>query len=289
MIGISVLVLTKNEEQDLPGCLKTISWSDDIHVYDSISSDKTVEIAEGFGAKVTQRAFDNWSAHQNWGLKNIAFKHSWVFYIDADERMTKDLIDAIKIAVNEPNNNVAFRVKRRDYFEGAWLRYVTPSPFNIRLFRPEYIEYQRLINPITVVKGSVGDLTEHFNHFPFSKGMTHWFNKHNSYSSLEAAQIIENKNLISKPILYRIKKLISINKNERRFYQKEFYYKLPFRPFIMFVLLYIFKLGFLDGRAGLSYSILRSIYEYMIVLKVRELQSTDKTQKKPLINFSNPS
>ena len=76
---ISVLILTKDEEQDLPGCLDSVSWSDDIHVYDSYSDDKTVSIAQDFGATVTQRQFDDWSAHQNWGLRNIRFRHPWVF------------------------------------------------------------------------------------------------------------------------------------------------------------------------------------------------------------------
>src|SRR5258708_577237 len=79
---ISVLVLTKNEEQDLPGCLASVSWSDDVHVLDSMSTDRTIEIAREHGAQVTERAFDNWAAHQNWALVNVDFRHPWVFYID---------------------------------------------------------------------------------------------------------------------------------------------------------------------------------------------------------------
>ena len=75
----SVLILTRNEEQDLPGCLASVSWSDDVHVLDSMSSDRTVEIAREHGAQVTQRAFDNWAEHQNWALANLQFRHPWVF------------------------------------------------------------------------------------------------------------------------------------------------------------------------------------------------------------------
>ena len=71
---ISVLVLTKNEERNLPGCLDSVAWCDDVHVYDSHSDDRTVAVAESRGAHVTQRPFDNWSAHQNWGLANIPFR-----------------------------------------------------------------------------------------------------------------------------------------------------------------------------------------------------------------------
>lgn len=81
---ISVLVLTKNEQQDLPGCLRSVSFSDDITVYDSISTDATCDIVISAGARVVQREFDNWAAHQNWGLRNIEFRNPWVFYIDAD-------------------------------------------------------------------------------------------------------------------------------------------------------------------------------------------------------------
>ena len=271
---ISVLILTKNEQQDLPECLKSVSWSDDIHVFDSYSSDRTVEISRAFGAKVTQRSFDDWSTHQNWGLKNLPFKYPWVFYIDADERMTPELIEAVKLSVIAPKNSVAFRVSRRDYFKGVWLKHVTPSPFNIRLFIPNKIHYERATNPITIVDGDVGEIGEHFNHFPFSKGISHWFDKHNSYSSLEALQIIKNRKNYLKFSLFKM--IFSRNKNERRYYQKELYYKLPLRPLAMFILLYFIKRGFLDGGAGLTYALLRSVYEYMIVLKVSEIESLSK-------------
>ena len=105
---ISVLILTKNEQADLPGCLDSVSWSDDIHVYDSCSDDRTVEIASARGAKVTQRPFDNWAAHQNWGLQNIRFAYPWVFYIDADERVTPKLMESMLGAAREPGDHVAF-------------------------------------------------------------------------------------------------------------------------------------------------------------------------------------
>lgn len=271
MINISVLILTKNEQQDLPGCLESVAWSDDIHVYDSMSTDNTVAIAEQCGAKVTQRPFDNWSSHQNWGLQNIPFKHEWVYYSDADERVTSDLVEAMKSAITDQSSNVAYRVRRRDYFMGEWLKHVTPSPFNIRLFKPAHIRYERLTNPVTLVDGKIGELDAHFDHYPFSKGFTHWIEKHNRYSTFEAGQIMANRR--SGQTFSFVKALFGKNANERRFHQKEIYYRLPLRPIIMFLILYIGKRGFLDGRAGLSFAVLRSIYEYFIVLKTRELES----------------
>lgn len=285
MTGISILVHTKNEQNDLSGCLQSVSWSDDIHVYDSGSTDDTVAIAHKFGARVTERSYGanqlsfggDEAAHKNWGLQNILFRHRWIFMIDADERMTIELARAVCSAVASPGSNVAFRVQRHDFFLGTWLKHVTPSPFNIRLYLHEKVHYQRLTNPVIIVDGAVGEIAEHFNHFPFSKGMTHWVDKHNGYSSSEAAQIIVNKK--AKTDFKFWKTLFANDKNERRFHQKELYYRVYFRPLLMFVLLYILKRGFLDGRAGLAYALLRSIYEYMIVLKVRELEATSPLLK----------
>ena len=267
---ISVLILTKNEQQDLPGCLASVKWSDDIHVYDSYSDDSTVSIARDFGATVTQRAFDNWAAHQNWGLQNIPFKHKWVFYIDADERMTPELVSAIHEAVKSPADNVAFRVQRRDFFLGTWLKHVQASPFYMRLFIPGRMRYERLVNPVSIPDGAVSDISGYLDHHPFSKGISHWVARHNSYSTFEAQQIIENE-AKGEPFSL-IKAFFEKDFSKRRFHQKELFFRLPARPVVKFIVLYLLKRGFLDGRAGFTYSVLQSFYEYFIVLKVRELK-----------------
>lgn len=274
MNNISILILTKNEQQDLPGCLKSVAWSDDIHVYDSMSTDDTLAIAKKFGATVTQRPFDNWAAHQNWGLKNIPFKHPWIFYIDADERMTPDLIKAVQTAAAAAKDEVAFRLQRRDFFMGTWLKHVQTSPFYMRLFRPEKMRYERLVNPVSIADGPVGQVTGYLDHFPFSKGIGYWIDRHNGYSRFEAQQIINNRKAGEGFSL--LKAFMGKDFHTRRYHQKEFFYRLPFRPLVKFLLLYVAKRGFMDGRAGITYVGLQSIYEYFIVLKVRELESTSK-------------
>jgi glycosyltransferase involved in cell wall biosynthesis len=269
--GVSVLILTKNEQRDLPACLQSVAWSDDIHLYDSFSTDDTVAIAQTAGAHVTQRVFDNWAAHQNWGLQNIRFKHPWVFYIDADERMTPQLRDAVLQAAANPGAEVAFRVQRRDFFMDTWLKHVQASPFYMRLFRPEKMRYERLVNPVSLADGPVGQVTGYLDHFPFSKGIVHWVERHNSYSTLEAKQIVANR--ANQAPLSVSKAFLAKDFNERRFHQKELFYRVPLRPLLKFVLLYIGRAGFLDGRAGLTYAVLQSIYEYFIVLKGRELDA----------------
>jgi len=269
---ISVLILTKNEAKDLPGCLESVAWCDDIHVYDSFSDDRTVAIATEAGATVTQRRFDNWAAHQNWGLENIAFKYPWVLYIDADERVTPELASNAVKAVTEPGDAVAFRIRRRDFFQGQWLKHVQTSPYYMRLFRPEKMRYERLVNPISIPDGPVRDLAGDLDHYPFSKGISHWVERHNSYSTFEAKQIVENRKA---HVPFSLKAALSHpDFNERRFHQKELFYRLPMRPVVKFLLLYVLKRGFLDGHAGMTYALLQSIYEYMIVLKTREMESS---------------
>jgi hypothetical protein len=266
---ISILILTKNEEQDLPGCLESVRWSDDIHVFDSCSTDRTLEIAQAAGALVTLRSFDDWSSHQNWALSNIQFRYPWVFYLDADERVTPELAASIQKAVQNPGDKIAFRIRRRDVWDDRWLKHVVTSSFYMRLFRPEKMRYERLVHPVSIPDGPVGQLAGYLDHYPFSKGMAHWLAKHNSYSSLEAHQIVQNCK-INQDFSLR-EALFCADPNQRRFHQKELFYRMPGRPFLKFLLLYVGKRGFLDGSAGFRYAVLQSIYEYMIVLKTKEL------------------
>jgi glycosyltransferase involved in cell wall biosynthesis len=266
---ISVLILTRNEQHDLPRCLESVRWSDDIQVFDSCSTDGTLEIARAAGSSIVQRQFDNWSSHQNWALANIPFRHPWVLYIDADERVTPELAISLRKAIENPGDNVAFRIRRRDFLEDRWLKHVQTTPYYLRLFRPEKMRYERLVNPLSIPDGPVGELTGYLDHYPFSKGMTHWLERHNDYSSLESQQImgvrIANGSFSLKQAFF------SKDFNERRFHQKELFYRMPGRPLLKFILLYFGKRGFLDGHAGFTYAALQSFYEFMIVLKTIEL------------------
>lgn len=281
MTRISILILTKNEEQDLAGCLRSVSWSDDVHVYDSMSVDNTVAIARQFGATVTQRSYvdntfpfgGNEAEHRNWGLQNIPFKHDWVFVIDADERMSPELTKAVRDAVDLPTHVVAYRVQRRDFFWGTWLKHVQTSPFYLRLFLRSNMHYERLINPVSVVDGPVGQIKGFLDHYPFSKGIGHWVDRHNGYSHYEAKQIVSNRR--NHEGFSVMKAFAEKDFHKRRFHQKELFYRLPFRPLVKFLLLYVGKRGFLDGTAGFTYAVLQAIYEYFIVLKVRELEKRE--------------
>jgi glycosyltransferase involved in cell wall biosynthesis len=281
---ISVLILTKNEEHDLPGCLDSVAWSDDVHVFDSLSDDATVAIARARGARVRQRPFDNYAAQRNAALHGLPFKHPWVLILDADERIPDALhLEMLERIGSAPEGVAAFRIRRRDFLGATWLKRSQLSPWYVRLVRPSRVHYEREVNEVLKVEGRIVDLAQPFDHFPFSKGMAHWLAKHNTYSTMEAQYIVHSRK--SKPPFSVIKAFIRRDFNERRYHQKEFFYRLPARPLVKFLLIYILRCGFLDGSAGLTYATLQAIYEYMIVLKTRELENVatpGSDIKKPL-------
>jgi glycosyltransferase involved in cell wall biosynthesis len=272
---ISVLVLTKNEEKDLPVCLKSVAWCDDIHVFDSFSDDRTVAIAQAVGATITQRKFDNWSAHQNWGLANIPFKHEWVLYIDADERVSHELKEALLAFESAADDVAAYEIQRRDFaWNGTWLKHAQMSPYYLRLFRPSKMRYERLVNPVSIPDGKVLRIEGFLDHYPFSKGFRYWWQRHLGYADLEASTRLQD---LDKGIKFSLTKAaFSKDFSERRYHMKGIFYELPGRPFIKWFYLAIWRRGFLDGSAGLTYSMLQAIYEYFIVLKTKELMAVEK-------------
>ena len=267
---ISVLILTKNEEQDLPDCLDSVSWSDDIHVFDSFSNDNTIKIAESKGAKVTQRIFDGYATQRNAALNNLNFKYSWILILDADERIPKLLENELKNNVKSAEENTnGFRIRRRDYLGDTWLKHSQITPFYIRLIRKGKAQYHREINEVLEVEGNVKEVNGYFNHYPFSKGFSFWLDKHNKYSTMEAIRWIEEHNSEEK-FSFR-KAIFSSDFSEMRYHQKGLFYKMPGRPIIKWCYMFFVRRAFLDGKAGITYSILQSIYEYFIVLKTKEL------------------
>lgn len=268
-IPCSVMILTLNEEINIKQCIDSVSWCDDLVVFDSHSKDKTVQIAQELGARVIKRKFDNWSAHQNWAMKNIEFKHPWVLYIDADEKCTDKLGIEIDEVLKNANDISAFRLRRKDFFMGKWLKHAQLYPtWIVRLFRPEKIYYERLVNPIAVVDGETRVLEGHLHHYPFSHGVTHWVARHNSYSDMEAIEALKVED--KQPIAW--KDCLNSDPNIRRKFLKNIFFLLPARPFIKFIYYLIVRRGFLDGYPGFNYCVLQAIYEYFIMLKTKELK-----------------
>jgi glycosyltransferase involved in cell wall biosynthesis len=272
-MSLSILILTLNEQENLPGCLKSVKWCDDIVVLDSLSTDETVDIAKREGGRVIQRKFDNWAAHQNWAIDNIPFKYEWVFYLDADERMTDELREEIlSIAHNAQRLEVAYYCGRKNFFMGRWIKHAMPPGMIMRFFQPKKVRFERLVNPTPVINGMHGYLKNHFLHYNFSKGLAEWFEKHNKYSGLEA---LEGMKLL-KGTARSGGSLFSRDAAHRRKALKELSFQVPCRSVLKFFYLYVIKRGFLDGRPGFTYCVLQSIYEYMIALKMKELERKEQ-------------
>ena len=268
---ISVLILTKNEQADLPGALASVAWSDDIHILDSHSTDQTVALAQRAGAHVTQRAFDNYAAHRNFAF-TLPYKHPWLLILDADERPTPALSAELQ-SLTPSETTSAYRLRRRDFLFNTWLKHAQLSPYYIRLVRPERARYTREINEVLEIEGPILDLTEPLDHFPFSKGIAHWVTKHNHYSTMEA-QLIYAEAGLQNPSWHTA--LRHPDFHTRRLHQKALFYKLPGRPLIKWLYMVLVRGAILDGPAGLAYSTLASFYEYLIVLKTKELRQPPK-------------
>ena len=281
---ISVLILTRNEQQDLPACLASVAWSDDIHVVDSFSTDSTIAIAQAAGAHTHQRLFDDYATHRNAALRELAFKYPWLFLLDADERPTPELVAEMQrlVASSSAAAISACRLRRRDFLFGTWLKHAQISPFYIRLIRPERASYTRAVNEVLEVSGPIAELSAPLNHYPFSKGIAHWITKHNLYSNMEA-ELIHRQQGLQSPSL-RIA-LFDSDFHQRRLHQKALFYHLPLRPLLKWLYMVFVRGGILDGRAGLTYATLQSFYEYMIVLKTAELKRSEPAAEPPASRF----
>jgi len=176
--------------------------------------------------------------------------------------------------VNEaPANNAGFRLRRRDFLFGTWLKHAQISPYYIRLVRVGHARYTRAVNEVLEVDGPVAELLHPLNHFPFSKGMEHWVAKHNRYSTMEAELIVRQQGL-QNPSLRAA--LMHPDFHTRRLHQKALFYRMPARPLLKWCYMMFLRGAVLDGMAGVTYATLQSFYEYLIVLKTRELRRSRK-------------
>lgn len=266
---ISVLILTRNEEQDLPGCLASVAWCDDVHVFDSESTDRTAEIAREHGATVTTRGFDTYAKQRNAAMQ-LPFRHAWVLVLDADERATPELSQEVQQAVaSAPAKVAAFRIRRRDFLWGTWLKHAQLTPFYVRLLRVGRIRYTRDINEIVEVEGETGELSSPLDHLAFSKGVSHWVAKHNQYSTSEA-ELLASGDAVQAASWGDA--LFARDFHDRRVAQKAIFYRMPARPLIKWFYMMFVRGAVLDGAAGVMYATLQSFYEYLIEVKAREIR-----------------
>lgn len=261
---ISVLILTFNEEINLADCLESVPWRDDIFVIDSGSTDRTLEIANQYKAKIVRRPFDGYAKQRNYGLSQN-FENEWILMLDADERCTPELAVEIEAFIKSAGSNTSMAmVRRKDIFLGKWLKRSSGYPtWFPRIFRKGRVVVSREVNEIYETNDQSVLLKEHLLHYPFNKGLDYWIERHNKYSSLEAGTL-QSARKQSVDWLGAI----STDPQRRRAFYKRCLYGLPMRPFWVFLFLYFFRLGFLDGRAGYCFVMLRCSYEAMLEAKL---------------------
>ncbi len=280
-IPVSVLIPAKDEESNLPACLDSLSLADEIFMVDSKSGDRSVEIAENFGAKVVQFDFNgSWPKKKNWSLENLPFKHEWVLIVDCDERITPELwAEIAEVIKNESFDG--YYLNRRVFFLGKWIRHGGRYPdWNLRLFKHKLGRYENLntgdipntgdneVHEHVVLQGNVGYLKEDMLHIDF-RDIYHWLARHNRYSNWEAKVYY---NLITgQGDEGTIGANLFGDSVQKKRFLKKIWVRLPFKPLLRFILFYFIQLGFLDGKAGYIYARLLSQYEYQIGVKLYEL------------------
>ncbi|MBD2580602.1 glycosyltransferase family 2 protein [Oscillatoria sp. FACHB-1406] len=223
---------------------------------------------------------------KNWSLDTLPFSYKWVLIVDCDERITPDLWSDIEAVLQQPNSE-GYYIARRVYFLGRWLRYGGKYPdLNLRLFKHQRGRYEDLglgyipntgdneVHEHVVLRDEVGNklspavLAHPMDHIDF-RNIHQWLDRHNRYSNWEAA--FYNK-LLNGELNDDIKPSLLIKGPQRTRFLRIVWARLPFKPLLRFILVYILRLGFLDGRAGYIYARLIAQYEYHIGVKLYELR-----------------
>ncbi|HAG83742.1 MAG TPA: glycosyltransferase [Cyanobacteria bacterium UBA11162] len=266
----SIYILTYNEELDIAACIESAQLSDDIIVVDSYSSDRTVEIARRYPVRVVQHAFESHGRQRTWMIQEVPTQHEWVYILEADERMTPQLFAECLEAI-KTSEYVGYYAAERVMFMNRWIRHSTQYPrYQLRLFHKAkvwYTDYGHTERE--VCDGPTGFLKETYPHYTCSKGLTRWIEKHNRYSTDEATETLrqlESGTVSWKTLLWGRSEV------ERRRALKDLSLRLPWRPGLRFVYMYVFLGGFLDGQAGFAWCTLQAFYEYLILIKVWELK-----------------
>jgi glycosyltransferase involved in cell wall biosynthesis len=277
-VPVSIIVPVREEAENLPRCLDCVKWADEIFVVDSHSADKTAEIAAARGAKVVQFDFNGtWPKKKNWALENLPFRNEWVFILDADEVLPPEAEQEFAQAIATAGKIAGYWINRRFMFMGKWLRHSYYPNWNLRLFRHSLGRYEKLTGADTrsgdnevhehvIVQGPTGRLRCEMDHYAFPS-VEVFIEKHNRYSNWEARVSADRQlsgggaQIDSGPV-------------ERRRKLKEFSQRLPFRPLLRFLYIYVWQKGFLDGREGYYFARLHAVYEFLSVAKTYELTRT---------------
>jgi glycosyltransferase involved in cell wall biosynthesis len=270
----SIVVLTLNEEANLPGCLGSISGCDDIVVLDSGSTDRTSEIARAAGARVVVNPFENFAQQRNHAHTAISFRHEWVLHLDADESMTPELhaeCMAFAASADAARLDGCF-IAPKMIFRGRWIPHCTDFP----AYQARFVHVQRF----RFVQAGHGQreapglrmthLRHSYLHDLSAQPESELIAKHARYAQAEAAAFVRNR----RPVATLLNELISREALRRRRALKELSQHLPCRGPLRFFYQYCLRGGFLDGRAGWAYCRILARYEADVQDEIRRLRAT---------------
>jgi glycosyltransferase involved in cell wall biosynthesis len=262
---VSVLILTYNEQINLLRCLEALAWCSDIVVVDSGSTDQTINIAQSFGARILIRKFDNFAEQRNFGLENGEFRNDWILHLDADEVVTPALQAELENLV--PSTEIsAYRLPSKLMLFNRWLRYAGMYPtYQVRLGHRDQLRFKQVGHGQRedLPSSAVATINEPYLHYNFSHGISAWLIKHVRYAEDEAAQEFAS----GQRSKLTAGDFFSGQPGRRRFV-KSLAASLPLvvRPIARFIYIMVICQGIRDGRAGLAYGVMLSVYEGMIAV-----------------------
>jgi glycosyltransferase involved in cell wall biosynthesis len=255
--GVSVFVMTRDEEVNIARCLESVRWCDDVVMLDSLSRDRTVGIARAFpNVRVFERRFDDFSGQRNHGLHRLGFRHPWVLVVDADEVVEPGLAAEVTRIARRGAAVAAdvFLVRRKVFMDGRWVRRNISNDFWIaRLMRPDKVRYEGAVHERLRFEGESGRLQAALEHHQFSKGVDDWLARRFRYARLEAEARVAGLHPRG-----RAGDLLSRDPLARRAALKALYARLPARWIVYLAYNLLFKLAFLGGRDSLRYILLEA-------------------------------
>lgn len=294
MLDISVIILTYNEKIHIERCIKNAKrFAKDIYIVDCYSNDGTVEIAKSMGVQVFQHPWENYSKQFNWALKNLPISTEWIWRMDADEYLSNELIEELYQRLPSlPKNINGFTAPCLRIFMGKYIKHGIIPLILLRLFKIKYAvcENRYMDEHIQLSEGKIGSLKNPFYDDNLN-GLTWWTNKHNGYATREAIDL-----LLTEYNLLPQESVVNSGAHSAAIRKKKLkYIKLPlfWRAFAFFILRYIFRLGFLDGKEGFLWHFLQGWwYRTLADAKVYEIKKkfnfdSEKIKKFLKDNYTN--